>query len=311
MSLSKLGLKARAVVLVGVVALALGGVQAVQALVASPKLATSRADRLAQIRRQVAAHAGPQAPVTRGASTRAAGSGATAKAAAAATVACGGQITASVTLQADLACTNGNGLTITAPNVVLNLNGHVVASVQGGGTGIQVFGTKATVENGDVLGFGTGIVVTSVEGSPQVDQVKLTKLTVGYSQGIGIANNSSRLQVTNVASAYNTSGMQDFGTLSVIKTSRFLSNSFLGYGGTPAQLVGNVANGNGAPGGDSGYGFLIETPNNAYSNATLTGNTASNNNGFGISSVLPVVDGGKNLAKGNRRAEQCEGVVCG
>ena len=65
-------------------------------------------------------------------------------------------------------------------------------------------------------------------------------------------------------------------------------------------LVGNTTNGNGADG--------IGAPKAGH---TLTANTARNNNGWGIyAALVGTTDGGLNVASGNDKPEQCQGVVC-
>jgi parallel beta-helix repeat protein len=45
-------------------------------------------------------------------------------------------------------------------------------------------------------------------------------------------------------------------------------------------------------------------------NTTLAKNRASNNGGWGIIALAPVVDGGKNRARGNGQPDQCLGITC-
>jgi len=81
---------------------------------------------------------------------------------------CGAVITANTTLHNDIGPCTGDGITITAANVRLNMNGHTVFSSLGVGsqaTGTQNVGihlmnvSGATVLNGEVHGFAAGVRV--------------------------------------------------------------------------------------------------------------------------------------------------------
>lgn len=75
-------------------------------------------------------------------------------------VACGGLIETSVTLQEDLSCT-GNGLTIAADGIKLDLNGHTLSGAASG-IGIDVTGrTNVTVMGGKIANFMTGMRVNT------------------------------------------------------------------------------------------------------------------------------------------------------
>ena len=74
-------------------------------------------------------------------------------------------------LASDLTCP-GPAITITADNVVLNLNGHTLTSDGGGGAGVRAEGTEANptleglrVENGTVTGFIDGILLDNTPGA--------------------------------------------------------------------------------------------------------------------------------------------------
>jgi hypothetical protein len=80
------------------------------------------------------------------------------------TVSCGQTITKSIILTADLHCT-GNGLTIGANNVIIDLGQHTISG-DGTGTAITIEGATGTdivvkpvLENGTVSGFGTGLAI--------------------------------------------------------------------------------------------------------------------------------------------------------
>lgn len=301
MPLSKMGPRARVTSLVVLAAVAVGGVQVVQALAGgSPSQPDTLKEQIATFRSALSGHG------TSRASARSAGAAAT-------TISCGQSITANVTLTEDLECNEGGGVSIDKPGVVFNLGGHTIAT-QGGGVGVDVRADKVTVQNGNIIGFAVGVDVRAAPGTPP-DQVKLTKLLLGYND-TGIVNNGTRTQVTTVTAADNIyDGIADDGALSVIKGSRFVSNAEAGLleRGPGALISGNTASSNGNAG--QGYGIYVA---NTYPQAghvsaasTITGNTVNFNIGYGIYAQVPMVDGGKNVAKGNSQLVQCVSVACG
>ncbi|MEV7013126.1 right-handed parallel beta-helix repeat-containing protein [Streptosporangium sp. NPDC051022] len=92
-----------------------------------------------------------------------------------AAVGCGDVLTSSVTLTADLSCP-GDGLTVGADDVTVNLGGHTLS---GGGTGfstgVSVIGHKGvTVRNGTVTGFGDAGVRAAQGATVTLSRVRAT-----------------------------------------------------------------------------------------------------------------------------------------
>lgn len=214
---------------------------------------------------------------------------------------CGQTITASLTLNGDLVC-SGNGLTISGTGaVVLNLNGH---QISGPGTsltttGIELDSKSATVENGIVTSFYTGVAAYGTTDT-------VSNVRVNFSR-YGINDFGTGTKLTNcVVWASVTLGIAGQGSGSVYSGDHELNNQGNGLYvyGSKITVTGNVANGNAGVGiGDIG-GYT-----------TLTKNTANFNFTDGIYTNAPTAtDGGGNTAKGNNYGagtpEQCHGVVC-
>lgn len=83
--------------------------------------------------------------------------------------------------------------------------------------------------------------------------------------------------------------------------------------GLGALISGNTASSNGNAG--QGYGIYVANTypqaGHVSAAATITGNTVNFNIGYGIYAQVPMVDGGKNVAKGNSQLVQCVSVACG
>ena len=81
-------------------------------------------------------------------------------------------------LTSNLVTAKTNGLRITAPGVVLDLNGFQVRRASGtGGYGIEVFASRCAVRNGSITGFGTGLI-GQVDASGISRGGELTLLTI-------------------------------------------------------------------------------------------------------------------------------------
>ncbi|WP_432571211.1 hypothetical protein [Kineococcus sp. SYSU DK005] len=74
-------------------------------------------------------------------------------------VPCGAVLTTSVRLAADVDCPGGEGLTLAADGIELNLNGHRLTGpgAAGGGVGVRVQAQGVTVRGGTVRGWGAGL----------------------------------------------------------------------------------------------------------------------------------------------------------
>jgi hypothetical protein len=284
-------------VFAGVQALASGGAPTLN----PPKTAQQV---LAQLRVQMAAHAGPRvaARLASGAAT---------------TVTCGESITASVTLDGDLNCegTTGGGLDIVNGGVTLDLNGFSVFGAAGS-QGIGLDNVKDTVENGTVVGFGIEIAVNgllppsrsqsvtanALQPSEQ-DVVKSTTVS-GGSIGIDVGAAGSTV-AGNVAADNTVYGIEAFSPGGIVDDNHVLNN---GEGmfveGGSMKVSGNVADGN--------TGAGIAAANTVDGGTTVSSNVADFNGGLGIFADVSggSMDGGKNLATGNTNPQQCSGLVC-
>jgi parallel beta-helix repeat protein len=191
----------------------------------------------------------------------------------------------------DLACP-GTAITITADNVVLNLNGRTLTG-SGSGTGVKAEGTAANptleglrIENGTVAGFDEGVFVTEAPGA-RVARVTARDndsdgIVVWYSPGARVEGNT--LTGNNFGFyLYTCDGCRLAGN-------RVTDSEFGGLdlsGSTGARVESNTFTGSGRDGIDlhDAHGALVR------------GNTATGNGGNGIE-----VDDGStgNQLEGNR-----------
>jgi hypothetical protein len=94
-------------------------------------------------------------------------------AAAATTVGCGSTVSGHATLKHDLHC-HGDGVTLLSGT--LNLNHHTISG-DGTGNGIAVAGGKATIKNGSIAKFGTGVTATVDDAVVTLDYVTISRVT--------------------------------------------------------------------------------------------------------------------------------------
>jgi hypothetical protein len=200
--------------------------------------------------------------------------------ASAAQPACGATISVSTTLHANVGPCSGNGLNITANNVVLNCAGH---NITGDGTDVAYIGIHTSsvvhfvVENCIVSGFVYGFVVTSSSsGAMKYDeadnnqigyQVELASTNdnligdsalkngnTGYVVCCGAHNNKFVGDYANDNAVYGFQLIQAYGD--TVKTSTANGNGLNGlnlYFSTGETITADKANGNAA------YGFADNT----------------------------------------------------
>jgi hypothetical protein len=250
-------------------------------------------------------------------------------------IACGSTITTDTTLTTDLLGCAG-GLTVSGP-VTLDLGGHAVAGT-GGGTGITA-SDGATIRNGRVASFGTGVAIVLGTGTTTADGL------VVRGNGIGVlvvwAPGGGHFSVRNSNIRSNTEGI-------------FIASLARGVPGdvTGNEIAFNSSDGIDAPYAEpityqdnnvshnGGYGIYVKDATSQFIDDTarangkdgiyvtdsygvffpywFSGNVADNNGGFGIyfdgilTSENPpaTVDGGDNEAKHNGNPLQCVGIVC-
>lgn len=235
---------------------------------------------------------------------------------------CGSTITSSTTLTADLTGCGGDGVHIGASHVTLNLNGHLIGSNGSGATAVVVNSgaTNATVENGRITGFNTGVVVEAASGKVQAirawnnsfgvvvqsaDSSVVTGNTLfdNIAQGIRVFS-GQKVQIIGNALRENTDDgvfVQAAAVNATISGNKAISNGSNGIDvdGADAHITGNIANGNTVD------GILVNDDTD-----TIGTNTASYNTKLGIDASAGDTDAGTNKATGNGTAHQCRNIVC-
>jgi sulfur transfer complex TusBCD TusB component (DsrH family) len=172
-------------------------------------------------------------------------------------VPCGANLTQSVRLAADVVCAGGNGITLAADGVELNLNGHrLISSVEGAGLGVYVTAADVTVRNGSIVGWNTAVTTQEAstdDGAPPqftgtLRDVRIDRADVGvdvYGGGrITVRDSVVRNTYRGVTATFggqvrvesstlerNTTGAWSFGLDGgslVIRDSLIRNNSFAG-----------------------------------------------------------------------------------
>jgi len=193
---------------------------------------------------------------------------------AAAITSCGALITTPGTyvLANNLSCA-GTAITITADNVVLNLNGRTLTGT-GTGSGVFAQGTVANptleglrIENGTVAGFDDGVFVTEVPGA------RLTRMTARDNDIVGIeVMYSPGARVEGSTLTGNTRGFYLYSCDGCRLTgNRVTDSEFFGLdlsGSTGARVEGNTWTGNGYDGIDLDGAYGTRVGDN-----TITGNS--------------------------------------
>jgi hypothetical protein len=249
------------------------------------------------------------------------------------TVGCGSVITENTRLTTNLkGCTDG--LVLAGNGVTLDLAGHVIAGV-GGSVGINVTGQGATVKNGVITGFGTGIFAAPATPTSPSPSVRLkTLLVLGNTVGVlldrlgndaaastidtsailgnttfGVAFDRTNLALTNsIVRGNGSHGVNELEAVGLFRNNDisqnggdgiFASDVLTSTGG----LFGNNLSGNGG----NGYEYR-QSHGDAY--PRLANNRADRNTqlGFFLSGnggSLSNLDGGGNSARRNGDARQC------
>jgi len=164
---------------------------------------------------------------------------------------CGDTVTASMTIANDLSGCTGVALTIAGPNVVVNFNNHTITSANGT-TGVEVStsATGATLLNGNVSGFVTGIDV--VAGTVSVS-------------GFGLFENGTGINVSGALNVQLVRNRLEGDSTGI---------SLTGFAGTPpmvAQIKQNTIT-------RGGFGILAANSRRDQ----IVANTVSQNSGDGI-----------------------------
>ncbi len=223
-------------------------------------------------------------------------------------LACGALVTEDTVLTHDLLGCD-EGVTIAAPNVLLDLGGHSIAGRgTGTGTGVRVDAEGATVRNGSVSGFGIGLAGSfgglTLDGSA-IHHNGTGLLLQGRSRLVGntIFGNDGHGILSNRADG-----------------SLFDDNDVSGNGGDGVHLIesvsvitGNTFHKNGGTGL-----FVDDLCFDGLQAYRVGSNTATHNGALGIDVhfaacpiVLDLLDAGGNAAHHNGDERQCTIVVCG
>ena len=221
-----------------------------------------------------------------------------------ASVACGQTITSSVTLDHHLNCPAGNGIFIGASNVVLDLGGHsITGPAPTGTTGVGVRGvivtqnrTGATVRNGVIRGFDSGVDIHPGANSTTVTGLLLDGNGLGVRVSTGTSSN--RLHGNTIINTTRFSGMQVGGNRHVIEDNTF--NNVHGAGvflsGNDNVIRNNRLNGMGASG--IAVGAFPSNPGPFVGNQVI-GNQVSGSSRVFNSSSISLSNGSGTLLEGN------------
>jgi hypothetical protein len=251
----------------------------------------------------------------------------------AATVTCGQTITTDTKLDGDVADCPGDGIVIGAPNITLDLNGHVVdrrgptdfgagirnpgydgvtiknGHVQQFSVGLRVEGASGiTVSGLDVHAGDTAVFLVGVENS-RVENSGLTAAILGVYLGAGSRGNRIvRNSIFESHVAIYSAGTQEGDRAGGNRIFRNSTSSYadpgilLDTGTDDTAVEGNTvsyAEGNGIEVREPG-----PTPNR------VGANTTTRNGKSGIAAVAPVIDLGGNQSRDNFGSAQCVGVRC-
>jgi parallel beta-helix repeat protein len=208
----------------------------------------------------------------------------------AAHVGCGSVITQSTTLDSNVGPCPGNGLVVTASNIVVNLNGFTVSGANGSGdtVGIRLVNVSGvTVMNGTVRGFDEGIGIfggfrNSVRGVTARDNVNdFLSPPCDLGDGIGLFDSSS-----NSIDANTVVHNGPYGGISVVGNSD--GNRVAGN----TVLDNNISSPNGSGCGNNRQdeGVRLEGP--GANNNAVQGNTVRGSLLAGISVHSADLEGG-------------------
>ena len=220
-------------------------------------------------------------------------------------LACGALVTENTVLTHDLLGCD-EGVTIAAPNVLLDLGGHSIAG-RGTGTGVRVDAQGVTVRNGSVSGFGIGVAGSFADLTLDGSAI--------HHNGTGLLLQGRSRVVRNMIF-----GNGGHGILSNrADGSLFDDNDVSGNGGDGVHLIesvsvitGNTFHKNGGTGL-----FVDDLCFDGLQAYRVGANTATHNGALGIDIhfaacpiVLDLLDAGGNTAHHNGDERECTMVVC-
>ena len=189
-------------------------------------------------------------------------------------IACGQEITESITLEADLVCTSAPGLIVAADNITVDLGGFTISGEGDAamGPGIVFRNVSgSTVQKGTITNFGAGVAING--GANNVVQNVTASGNIGlaggdFGDGIVVTDSSdNRIEGNTVANNGPFSGISLVGAC------------------TANQVLGNTVTDNnmlpGAPAaGRQAMGIRVEGP--AADNNRIVGNTVTGSGADGI-----------------------------
>jgi parallel beta-helix repeat protein len=224
---------------------------------------------------------------------------------------CGTTITASTTLTSDMSCP-ADAIVIGAPGVVLDLGGHTLAGAgfEAGGAGVRVLATGATVRNGRVTTFRSGVHLGPGSDGALVEGLSLVhdgdgSLVISSSnrfRGNSFVDNSGAMLITGAGNTVEGSSFldNDGGVLVAGRDNTVVGNAMRGAGGDDSGIVSfgagtrirsNSVSGYGGYAGISMAGTGEVTGNQVFSNVNgiyvsgaglVSGNVAFSNSDDGI-----------------------------
>lgn len=214
----------------------------------------------------------------------------------AASAACGDALTASVTLDADLACGAG-GLTVAVDGIVIDLAGHTISGTSGNGIDNALGFDRVTVKNGTIDGFENGIV----HGGGEKHVIRAMRVRNGVSSILLAAGvRFSKIEKSFVGS--NTGRMIEvFGDDNVVTRVVATNSSGLGitiYGNRNVVTKNTVAN--------ALDGIALS---GAASGTIVSGNAVANGRGSGIILALFGGTGGNVVTKNRSDGNGDEGII--
>ncbi len=242
-------------------------------------------------------------------------------------VRCGDRVTKSVVLHADLMCT-GDGLTVAANHVTVNLNGHTITGPGNTGVGISApDSVRVTVKNGTITGFRDAIEAAGSDHL-SVTRVRVSGASLSLTGGTGPLIRDSSLTNSNVfltgvrdASLKDNKLRSTAVVVNAASTAAIVDNSFVdsvvqqGSGGTVVR--GNSFTGTSAvfanPDGVTRYltiignrftgnpiGVVVDTDLSQIRHLTIAGNTFRRDERAGVFLQSATAPAGRYTIRGNR-----------
>ena len=218
-----------------------------------------------------------------------------------------------------------DGIDVTAAGVTLDMNGFSITSNSGAGTGINNSDGEATVENGKIVGFSTGVagggfaIIRKVHaeenshiGIQAGDNSVIEGCSASFNTGatdVGITCFNGCEISGNVANQNGADGIDCTGIGCVISRNTAYLNGKVGINcsGSGCAISGNTADSNGTSGISCGGSGCLISGNTAFSNVTgiSAGDTSTGYGGNVLKNTSSDHSGGTSLGH-----NLCSGSVC-